>query len=44
MCSTKFSIDDYKYAKEIYKLFGCKKIKDYNDLYVKTNVLLLADA
>ena len=44
MCGTKFSIDDYKYAKEIYKLFGCKKIKDYNNLYVKTNVLLLADA
>ena len=38
------SIDDYNYAKEIYKLLGCKKIKDYNNLNVKANVLLLADA
>ena len=44
LTSTKGSIDDYNYAKEIYKLFGCKKIKDCNNLYVKTNVLLLADA
>ena len=40
----KCSIDDYNYAKEIYKLLGCKKIKDYNNLNVKANVLLLADA
>ena len=44
MNNTKCSIDDYNYAKEVYKLFGCKKIKDYNNLYVKTDVLLLADA
>ena len=44
LSNTKFSIDDYNYAKEIYKFFGCKKIKDYNNLYVKTDVLLLADA
>ena len=44
MSSTKCSIVDYNYAKEVYKLFGCKKIKDYNNLYVKTDVLLLADA
>ena len=42
--NTKCSIDDHNYAKEVYMLFGCKKIKDYNDLYVKTDVLLLADA
>ena len=43
LSNTKCSNDDYNYAKEIYKLFGCKKIKDYNNLYVKTDVLLLAD-
>ena len=43
LSNTKCSNDDYNYEKEIYKLFGCKKIKDYNNLYVKTDVLLLAD-
>ena len=43
LSNTKFSIDDCNYAKEIYNFFGCKKIKDYNNLYVKTDVLLLAD-
>ena len=43
LSNTNFSIDDYNYAKEIYNFFGCKKIKDYNNLYVKTAVLLLAD-
>ena len=41
--NTKCSIDDYNYAKEIYIYFVCKEISDYNDLYVKTDVLLLAD-
>ena len=44
LSNTKCSIDDYNYAKEVYKLFRCKKIKDYNNLYVKTDVLLLADS
>ena len=43
LSNTKCSTDDYKYAKEIYKLFGCKKINNYNNLFVKTDVLLLAD-
>ena len=30
--------------KKVWKLFDCKTIKDYNDLYVKTDVLLLAHA
>ena len=33
--STKRSDDDYEYAKEIYKYFGCKIIGHYNDWYVK---------
>ena len=43
LSNTKCSNDDYNYAKEIYKLSGCKKINNYNNLYVKTDVLLLAD-
>ena len=43
LSNTKCSIDDYSYAKEIYNYFKCKNIKDYDDLYVKTDVLLLAD-
>ena len=33
---------DYKLAKEIFIMF-CKTVKDYHDLYLKTDVLLLAD-
>ena len=43
LTNTKRSMDDYRYAKEIYNYFNCKNIKDYNDLYVKTDVLLLVD-
>ena len=43
LSNTKCSIDDYIYAKETYDYLECKNIKDYNDLYVKTDVLLLAD-
>ena len=43
LSNIKCSIDDYSYAKEIYNYFKCKNIKDYNDLYVKTDLLLLAD-
>ena len=44
LTNTKCSSSDYSYAKEIYNCFKCKNIKDYNDLYVKTDVLLLTDA
>ena len=40
--NTKCSVDDYNYAREIYNYFGCEEITD-NDLYVKTDLLLLAD-
>ena len=43
LSNTKCSIDDYNYAKETYNYLECKNIKDCNDLYVKTDVLLLAD-
>ena len=44
LSNTKCSVNNYNYPKEVHKLFGCKKIKDYNNLYVKTDVFLLAEA
>ena len=41
--NTKCSTDDYEYAQKTYDDFKCKEISDYNDLYIKTDVLLLAD-
>ena len=38
--NAKCSVDDYNYAKEIYNYFGCEEISHYNDLSVKTDVLL----
>ena len=36
--------DDYDHAKNVYKTFNCKTIKDYHNLYLTTDALLLADA
>ena len=43
LADAKCSSSDYSYAKETFNYFEIKNIKDYNDLYVKTDVLLLAD-
>ena len=37
------SPEDYEHAQNIWKKFGCNTMKDYQDLYLKTDVLLLAD-
>ena len=37
------SHEEYEHAQNVWKEFNCKTMRDYHDLYLKTDVLLLAD-
>ncbi len=37
------SNEDYAHAQKIWSAFNCETMKDYHDLYLKTDVLLLKD-
>lgn len=36
-------VDEYKHGKRVWKAFDCRTLGDYHDLYVQSDVLLLAD-
>ena len=40
---TNITDDEYEHAKRVWEFFNCQTFKDYHELYLATDVLLLAD-
>ena len=40
---SKISEDDYQHAQRVWEEFGIRKLGDYHDLYLRTDVVLLAN-
>jgi hypothetical protein len=43
LTDSEISEEDYAHAQRVWREFGCKTMKDYHDVYLKADVLQLAD-
>ena len=43
LSDTNITADDYTHAHKVWEIFGMNTMRDYHDLYLKTDVLLLAE-
>ena len=43
LCNEHVTDDEYAFAQKVWKTFRCKTLKDYMEVYLKADVLLLAD-
>ncbi len=43
LTDNEISDEDYAHAQKVWRKFDCQTMKDYHDLYLKTDMLLLAD-
>ncbi len=43
LTNSSISDEDYQRAQKVWDAFGCKTMREYHDLHLKTDVLLLAN-